>query len=109
GLARGGRPSIRKLPTRGLEPVLVDDRPQSVAIDGLPVLTTGYGGLAALEKCDAVIKSPGISRYRPEVTRLEERGVPVAGGLGLWLQEADPRRVLLITGTKGKSTTASIA
>jgi UDP-N-acetylmuramoyl-L-alanine---L-glutamate ligase len=93
----------------GLEPVLVDDRPQAVAIGGRPVLTTGYGGLAALEKCDVVVKSPGISRYRPEVARLEERGVPVAGGLGLWLQEADTDRVLLITGTKGKSTTASIA
>ncbi len=100
---------MRKLISLGTEPVLVDDRPQTVAIDGLPVLTTGYGGLAALEKCDAVVKSPGISRYRPEVARLEERGVPVAGGLGLWLQETDPRRVLLITGTKGKSTTASIA
>jgi UDP-N-acetylmuramoylalanine--D-glutamate ligase len=111
GLGREGLASLRKLASLDLdlEPVLVDDRPQAVAIGGLPVLTTGYGGLAALEKCDVVIKSPGISRYRPEVARLEERGVPVAGGLGLWLQEADPRRVLLITGTKGKSTTASIA
>jgi UDP-N-acetylmuramoylalanine--D-glutamate ligase len=109
GLGREGLASLRKLASLELEPVLVDDRPQAVAIGGLPVLTTGYGGLAALEKCDVVIKSPGISRYRPEVARLTERGVPVAGGLGLWLQEADPRRVLLITGTKGKSTTASIA
>src|SRR6201999_4638955 len=98
GLARGGRPSIRKLPTRGLEPVLVDDRPQSVAIGGRPVLTTGYGGLAALEKCDVVVKSPGISRYRPEVAKLAERGVPGGGGLGLWLQEVDTAAVLLITG-----------
>jgi len=74
----------------------------------MPVLGTGYGGLAALEKCDVVVKSPGISRYRPEVVRLEERGVAVAGGLGLWLQETDPARVLLITGTKGKSTTAAV-
>lgn len=109
GLGREGLASLRKLASMDLEPVLVDDRPQAVAIDGRPVLTTGYGGLAALEKCDVVVKSPGISRYRPEVARLEQRGVPVAGGLGLWLQETDPRRVLLITGTKGKSTTASIA
>ena len=108
GLGREGMANIRKLCAMGVEPVLVDDRPQAVAINGRPVLTTGYGGLAALEKCDVVIKSPGISRYRPEVVRLEERGVPVAGGLGLWLQEADPARVLLITGTKGKSTTAAV-
>ena len=108
GLGREGMANFRKLCAMGVEPVLVDDRPQAVAIDGRPVLTTGYGGLAALEKCDVVIKSPGISRYRPEVARLEERGIPVAGGLGLWLQEADPARVLLITGTKGKSTTAAV-
>jgi UDP-N-acetylmuramoyl-L-alanine---L-glutamate ligase len=109
GLGREGLASIRKLATMDTEPVLVDDRPQSVAIGGRPVLTTGYGGLAALEKCDVVVKSPGISRYRPEVAKLAERGVPVAGGLGLWLQEVDTATVLLITGTKGKSTTASIA
>ena len=108
GLGREGLANLRKLCAMGIEPVLVDDRPPALAIGGSPVLTTGYGGLAALEKCDVVVKSPGISRYRPEVVRLEERGVPVAGGLGLWLQEADLTRVLLITGTKGKSTTAAV-
>lgn len=108
GLGREGLANIRKLCAMGVEPVLVDDRPQAAAIIGMPVLAAGYGGLAALEKCDVVVKSPGISRYRPEVVRLEERGVAVAGGLGLWLQEADTARVLLITGTKGKSTSAAI-
>ena len=32
----------------------------------------------------------------------------LAGGLGLWLQEADRERVVCVTGTKGKSTTSSI-
>ena len=108
GLGREGLANVRKLCAIGTQPVLVDDRPQAVAINGLPVLGTGYGGLAALEKCDVVVKSPGISRYREEVVRLEDRGVAVAGGLGLWLQEADPARALLITGTKGKSTTAAV-
>ena len=108
GLGREGLASLRKLASLGLEPVLVDDRPQAVAIGGLPVLTTGYGGLAALEKCDVVIKSPGISRYRPEVARLTGLGIPVVGGLGLWLAEMDLRRVLVVTGTKGKSTTSSL-
>ncbi|HEX3752895.1 MAG TPA: UDP-N-acetylmuramoyl-L-alanine--D-glutamate ligase [Streptosporangiaceae bacterium] len=109
GLGREGLASIRKLATLDVDPVLVDDRPSAVAVGGRPVLSTGYGGLAALEKCDVVVKSPGISRYRPEVLRLEERGIPVAGGLGLWLQEADTDRVVCVTGTKGKSTAVSIA
>ena len=56
-----------------------------------------------------MVKSPGISRYRPEVAQLEEAGVAVCGGLGLFMAEADPARVACITGTKGKSTTTALA
>ena len=56
-----------------------------------------------------VVKSPGISRYRPDVARLESAGVAVCGGLGLTVAEADPARVVCITGTKGKSTTTALA
>jgi UDP-N-acetylmuramoylalanine--D-glutamate ligase len=108
GLGREGHASLRKLATLGAEPVLVDDRP-SDPVDGLPVLVTDDGGLAALAACDVVVKTPGMSRYRPELARLAAAGVPVAGGLGLWLAEADLRRVLVVTGTKGKSTTSSVA
>ena len=67
------------------------------------------GGLDALLRCDVVVKSPGISRYRPEVAHLEAAGVAVCGGLGLFMAEADPARVACITGTKGKSTTTALA
>ena len=83
-------------------------RPSGAVPTVLPVLTTGEAGLAALERCDVVVKTPGLSRYRPEVTRLSGLGIPVVGGLGLWLAEADLRRVLCVTGTKGKSTTSSV-
>src|ERR1700733_1053797 len=103
GLGREGHANVRKLRALGVEPVLVDDHP------GDPdVLATSEGGLAALERCDVVVKTPGLSRYRPEVARLNELGIPVPGGLGLWLAEQDLRRVLCVTGTKGKSTTASL-
>jgi UDP-N-acetylmuramoyl-L-alanine---L-glutamate ligase len=107
GLGREGHANLRKLRALGVEPVLVDDHP------GAPpemsrVLATGEGGLAALENCDVVVKTPGLSRYRPEVTRLTTLGIPVVGGLGLWLAEQDLARVLCVTGTKGKSTTAAL-
>jgi UDP-N-acetylmuramoylalanine--D-glutamate ligase len=107
GLGREGHANLRKLLALGIEPVLVDDRPAG-PVDGRPVLATADGGLAALERCDVVVKTPGLSRYRPEVAHLSGRGIPVAGGLGLWLAEADLRRVLCVTGTKGKSTTCSL-
>ncbi len=111
GLGREGHANLRKLLTLGVEPVLVDDAPSGPVTfpdRTLPVLATGETGLAALERCDVVVKTPGLSRYRPEVARLAELGIPVVGGLGLWLAEADLRRVLCVTGTKGKSTTSSV-
>jgi UDP-N-acetylmuramoylalanine--D-glutamate ligase len=109
GLGVEGLANLRKLAALGAEAVLVDDRPAGPGPDGQPVLATAGGGLAALAGCDVVVKSPGISRYRPEVAELEARGVPVAGGLGLWLAGADRGRVACITGTKGKSSTTAIA
>jgi UDP-N-acetylmuramoylalanine--D-glutamate ligase len=108
GLGMEGHANLRKLAALGAEPVLVDDQPPAGGPGGRPVLATGDGGLAALAACDVVIKTPGISRYRPEVAGLEARGVPVVGGLGLWLAEADRDRVVCITGTKGKSSTTAI-
>ena len=109
GLGVEGQASVRRLQSMHRNAVLVDDAPAASALDGMEVLATGDGGLDALTRCDVVIKSPGISRYRPEMARLEEAGVAVCGGLGLFMAEADPTRVACITGTKGKSTTTALA
>jgi UDP-N-acetylmuramoylalanine--D-glutamate ligase len=109
GLGREGMANWRKLGSLGAERVPADDSPAVADLDGIPVLATEAGGIEALERCEVVVKGPGISRYRPEVARLERRGIPVTGGLGLWLQEAPAERVICVTGTKGKSTVVSIA
>ena len=109
GLGVEGRANLRAAVDRGLNPIAVDDRPPA-DLDGFtgPVLASTAGGLQALADCDVVVKSPGISRYSPAVTELEGAGVTVVGGLALWLEEADLPRVLVVTGTKGKSTTTAI-
>src|SRR5215469_578104 len=109
GLGVEGLANIRKLVSLGLEPVLVDDQPQPDGVDGRPVLQTAHGGFDALARCDVVVKVPGISRYRADLLQLEASGIPVVGGHGLWLQEADLSRVVCVTGTKGKSSTTAIA
>ncbi|HEY0933576.1 MAG TPA: Mur ligase family protein, partial [Trebonia sp.] len=103
GLGREGHASLRKLRAMGAEPVLVDDQP------GEPgVLETADGGLEALERCEIVIKTPGISPYGPVAARLRGAGVTLTGGLSLWMNEADLTRTVCVTGTKGKSTTSSV-
>ena len=109
GLGVEGRANVSKLDALGVEPVLVDDAPPAGGLDGRPVLATAVGGMEALARCEAVVKTPGLSRYRTDVEALVAGGTPVVGGLGLWLAEADLARVLCITGTKGKSTTTAIA
>ena len=103
GLGREGHASLRRLRAMGVEPVLVDDAPGEES-----VLKTADGGLEALKRCQVVIKTPGISPYTREADELRAAGVTLAGGLGLWMNEADPARVVYVTGTKGKSTTSSV-
>lgn len=64
---------------------------------------------AALAGCDVVVRSPGVSIHRPEMLALSARGVPVTTATSLWLAEHGPERVIVVTGTKGKSTTAALA
>lgn len=109
GLGREGEANLRACRARGIEPVLVDDCPPTTGRYGREVIATADGGLDALLGCDVVVKTPGISRYGPSVAALEAKGIPVVGGLGLWLREVDLSRVVCITGTKGKSTTTAIA
>jgi UDP-N-acetylmuramoylalanine--D-glutamate ligase len=103
GLGKEGHAAVRKLHTLGVAPVLVDDSPNEIG-----VLATATGGLDALKRTEIVIKTPGISPYTPEAAELRAAGVTLAGGLGLWMNEADTARVVCVTGTKGKSTTSSI-
>jgi UDP-N-acetylmuramoylalanine--D-glutamate ligase len=103
GLGKEGHASLRKLRAMGVEPVRVDDNPGEEG-----VLKTAGGGLDALARCAVVIKTPGISPYTPQADQLRAAGVTLAGGLGLWLNEADLGRVVCVTGTKGKSTTSSV-
>lgn len=102
-----GRSAAARLKGSAHSLVVVDDDP-AATMDGAGVLATDQGGLDALLRCDVVIKSPGISAYRSEVSILERAGVPVVGGIGLTLHEVDTSRVVCVTGTKGKSTTSAI-
>jgi UDP-N-acetylmuramoylalanine--D-glutamate ligase len=65
--------------------------------------------VAALSRCEVVVRSPGVSIHRPEMSALRDAGVPVTTATSLWLSEHGGAGVIGVTGTKGKSTTAALA
>lgn len=57
---------------------------------------------------DIVIKSPGISVYRPEIERARQKGVVFTSSTNIWFAERADQTTVCVTGTKGKSTTSSL-
>ena len=110
GLGVEGLANLRKLATLGVA-AGAGRRPsrRRRAPAGSRSWPPATAGSPRWPRCDVVVKSPGISRYRPEVAHLAASGIPVVGGLGLWLAEADRGRVVCVTGTKGKSSTTAVA
>ena len=96
GLGREGRAVADAIAGRfpSSELVLVDE-------------ATG-GDPAALAGCEVVVRSPGVSRYRPELAALASAGVELTTGTRLWFAEHPGARAIAVTGSKGKSTTSSL-
>jgi UDP-N-acetylmuramoylalanine--D-glutamate ligase len=63
---------------------------------------------ARLAAFDVVVKSPGISPYKPEALAAAMQGTRFIGGTALWFAEHPQARTLCVTGTKGKSTTTAL-
>lgn len=67
----------------------------------------------ALARFEVVIKSPGISPYKPEAVQAAAQGTQFIGGTSLWFSEhaqvdGTLPDTVCVTGTKGKSTTTSL-
>jgi UDP-N-acetylmuramoylalanine--D-glutamate ligase len=63
----------------------------------------------AAKKFATIVKSPGVSRYRPVFALAREAGIAVTSNLNLWGETfRQGRTVIAISGTKGKSTTATL-
>jgi len=114
GLGREGRAAIEFLRRQHprLPLVLFDD-----AADGkLPDWISGdvecaFGAeriARAIEDVDVIVKSPGVSLYRREIRCAREKGTHVTSLLNLWFAEKHDLATICVTGTKGKSTTASL-
>jgi UDP-N-acetylmuramoylalanine--D-glutamate ligase len=114
GLGREGLAAIRLVRQQhpGLPLVLLDDNRDAQVPDGLGGdIEPAFGAdeiAGALARVEVVVKSPGVSLYRPEIAEARRRGVPVTSLLNLWFAEPRAAATVCITGTKGKGTTASL-
>ena len=56
-----------------------------------------------------IIKSPGVSLYKPVFDAARQAGVPITSNLNIWGEHfREGRTIVAISGTKGKSTTATL-
>ena len=102
----------RRVPSARIVAAAFDSQPPDHVRDILLApdarLLTGAEALDGLNGCDVVVRSPGVSTHREELVALRERGVAVTTATGLWLAQCAGERVIGVTGTKGKSTTAAL-
>jgi UDP-N-acetylmuramoylalanine--D-glutamate ligase len=74
---------------------------------GIEVITAPPDA-AALSRFDVVIKSPGISPYREPYLSAQQAGVHFTSASAIWFAERPDAKTICVTGTKGKSTLASL-
>jgi UDP-N-acetylmuramoylalanine--D-glutamate ligase len=83
------------------------------AFDPALDIIAGEPDAAMLGRFDVVVKSPGISAYKPALLAAKEQGTQFTSGTALWFGEHSlgklpDARVIAVTGTKGKSTTSAM-
>jgi UDP-N-acetylmuramoyl-L-alanine---L-glutamate ligase len=114
GTGREGVAAVRAIaPAEPAELFVIQDRETFLAQDWTPALAAlaplypGERGHEALARAEILVRSPIIGQTHPWVREFRARGGTVTGGTALWMAEHAGRTVG-VTGSKGKSTTASL-
>ena len=112
GAARSGVAAAQLLVRRGATVTLTDLREEIAEAEELRKagvrLELGHHDLQTFTGADLIVLSPGVPSRQPAIEAARSAGVHVMGELELasrWLRG----RVVAITGTKGKSTTTTLA
>ncbi|RUL76842.1 UDP-N-acetylmuramoyl-L-alanine--D-glutamate ligase [Dyella choica] len=113
GFGREGRAAIHALRKRLPELPLAlycseSEAAQAQAFDSSLRIYPSEPDAVALSAYDVVIKSPGISAYKPAIITAQAQGTHFTSGTALWFAENPQARVVAVTGTKGKSTTTAL-
>jgi UDP-N-acetylmuramoylalanine--D-glutamate ligase len=114
GYGREGRSVLaalrRRFPDKPLTLFCAPDETEAVSArgDANLLIIDAAPDAGALSAHDVVVKSPGISAYKPEIVAARERGTRFTSGTAIWFGENPDARVVAVTGTKGKSTTTAL-
>lgn len=108
GFGREGRALERAVLARGIEArvEVLCDRMPDIPPQGWPLVVGSLEAVA--ERPDRVLRSPGVPCAHPVLRRWCAAGVEVTCISSLWFGERPGARVVAITGSKGKSTTAAL-
>ncbi len=113
GLGMTGFSCARFLHHLGLEVAVTDSRaapPQLEAarreLPDVPLFVDGFS-MDAIDHCDQVVVSPGLSLRHPCLDRARRLGRPIIGDIELFARCADAP-VIAITGSNGKSTVTAL-
>ncbi|MEQ1696166.1 MAG: UDP-N-acetylmuramoyl-L-alanine--D-glutamate ligase [Hyphomicrobiaceae bacterium] len=113
GIGREGKQAIAYVRERCPDVVItaIDDKALGPIVDvSVDAVLSGESGCQALARgqFDVVIKSPGVSLYRPEIEGAVANGTVITSATNLWFEDNPTARTVIVTGTKGKSTTTRL-
>lgn len=112
GFGREGRAALaalrRYFPHKALTLFCNEAEAASLETSASTTVLTAPPDVAALEQFDIIVKSPGISPYKPPAAAALRAGVRFTSGTALWFAEHPHERTICITGTKGKSTVTAL-
>lgn len=76
--------------------------------DGNISVHCGENYLGALKDYEVIVKTPGIAKTNDSLRAAAERGALLTSQMEIFFEVFDRRRIIGVTGTKGKSTTTAL-
>lgn len=112
GAGRSGLAAARLLHKQGARVLLSDHRSLSPqAREELAALGIAHeegGHTGRILESELIVLSPGVPLEIPILAKARKRGIPIIGELELAYRFCSSKRIVAVTGTKGKSTTAKL-
>jgi len=113
GLGIEGSDAVKYLLSMGARVSLFDQKPESeidfggIKKNSLNLYLGPKYNLKLLKDFDAVVRSPGVYRYLPEIVDAEKSGTEITSPIKIFFEEC-PGKIIGVTGTKGKGTTSTL-